>query len=197
MIRTATVLALSALALAACAPAPTYAPSGVPTSYASANDVSAPIITNDSYSPTIKVEAGGGKKTDASANSEIWGLYGRVTKKSGATVAYVQWGEVYADREWRFYNRASTNKGEVLSFETVERKVSKCYPRLGECTYSEAYNIMIPPSLLKTGATDGISFKVYSRNGQEKIVNVPAEIVGQFNGKLAEAQKMRVQSAAR
>lgn len=195
MKRIATIAVLAALA--GCAPPPSYNSSNVytgsvsPSRAATATDLSSPTIKNDPYKPSIEVRAEGAEKTDADLNAEIWGLYGKVDKKTGAVSTYVQWGEVYGDRAWRFYSSASTNKGESLSFTQVERNVSKCFPRLGQCTYSEVYNITIPQALLRSGAKDGISFKIFGKSGSERIVNIPADVVAQFNTKIAEASKMR------
>jgi hypothetical protein len=151
-----------------------------------------PSIVNDSYSPTIKVKTESGQRGGpASSGTEIYGLYATVDRKSGAVVSYVQWGEVYGDRSWRFYSRASTDKAEPLSVDQVDRSVGRCFPNLGECTYSEVYNIKIPEKLMKAGAADGIRFKIYGRNGDERIVMIPAMTVAPFNEKVAEAVKLR------
>lgn len=192
MLKYATVLVGFAL-LAACG-SPEYTSSSTggssPTAYR-AIDVSAPTIKNDTYSPDIKVKTGEAERGAAGygRGTEAWALFANVNKQSGAVVTYVQWVEVYWDKEWRFFSRASTNKGQPLSFDKVDRSVSRCSS--GSCIYSETYNIMMPAAELRSGAKDGISFKIYSKSGAERIINIPAEIVAQFNEKVAEAQKMR------
>lgn len=190
----ATIAALAAATLAACAPPPSsYSGStySSPSAGFRASDLSAPTIKDDSYSPNIQVRATGGERGSPGEGQgiELWGLFANINKQSGAVVTYVQWSDAYWDKEWRFYSRASTNKGQQLSFDTVDRTVSKC--SYGTCIYAETYNIMMPAAELRSGAKDGISFKIYSKTGVERVITIPAEIVAQFNEKVSEAQKMR------
>lgn len=186
--------AFAALTLAGCAPPPpSFIRDGayVASTEYRATDLAAPTIKNDSYSPNIQVRATGGERGSPGQGKgiELWGLFANINKQTGATVTYVQWSDAYWDSSWRFYSRASTNKGQSLSFDTVDRTVSKCSS--SGCIYSETYNIMMPAAELRSGAKDGVNFKIYGKNGDERVITIPAEIVSQFNEKVAEAQKMR------
>lgn len=152
-------------------------------------DPSDPTIERDQFSPVIKVVAKGGERSEGS-DSQIYGLYGAIDKKSGATTTYVQWGEVYGSTDWRFYVRASNDKAQPLSMKEVQRNVGRCFST-GRCVYTEVYNIMIPAADLKSGATEGASFKLYAKNGEQRIVKLPAELISKFNEKMAEAQRDR------
>ena len=153
------------------------------------SDPSSPTIKNDNYSPSIEVNTEPGER-GAPPNIEIFGLFGKVERSSGKATAYVQWNELYIDKEWRFYTRASSSKGQPYQFNQVGRDVSKC-DRYTGCIYSETYNIYLPPSDLRGGANEGISFKIYSKNGQERVVRLSPSLVTEFNEKMAEAAKMR------
>jgi hypothetical protein len=180
------------LALAACgSPSSTYnySSAGYTTAAAPKNsDPSGPVIKNDPYSPAIEVEMGGGKREGN--GTQIYGLYGAIEKKAGTTRTYVQWAEVYSGSEWRFYSRASNNQGAPLEFKQVDRKVASCSGR-GSCVYDETYNVYLTPTQLRQGAVDGLSFKIFGRNGDERIVSLPAAAVSAFNEKMAEAAKSR------
>lgn len=193
MLRLSTVT-FAVVVLAGCATPPSYSSSpsyGSSSTQYQESDLSPPTIKNDQYSPSIQVRSEGGKRGQVSQGKgvEIWGLFANVGRQSGAVVTYVQWGEVYWDKAWRFYSRASTNKGQSLSFDTVDRKVTRCSH--GTCVYSETYNIMLTSADMRAGAKDGISFKIYGREGDERVITIPASIVEQFNEKVVEAQKLR------
>jgi hypothetical protein len=146
-------------------------------------------IKADAYSPAIDVTCDPGERGSVPAGTEIYGLYGKIDRASGRSTTFVQWGEVYTDRDWRFFSRASNDKGQSLDFDKIDRKVSSC--SRGTCVYSETYNIYLSSADLRTGASQGISFKIYGRKGDERIVNLPADMVREFNSKLAEAMRQR------
>jgi hypothetical protein len=125
----------------------------------------------------------------AGKGTELFGLYAKINKASGAIVTYVQWSEVYWVQEWRFYSRASNSNGQSYSFDRVSRDVSKC--GRGTCIYSETYNIGIPAADLRAGAKDGVSFKIYGKNGDERVINLSPALIEEFNAKVAEAVKLR------
>ena len=138
------------LSAAGCYAPPSYQASSPSAGLPAVNsEPTTPTIKQDAYATSINVEARGGEQT-AGSTSQLFGLYGTINKKTGATVVYVQWAEIYAAPEWRFYSRASTNKGQELSMATVDRKVGNCH-RTGNCIYTETYNIMMPAADLKAG----------------------------------------------
>lgn len=153
----------------------------------SANPSSAS-IKNDNYSPTIDVQTEVVKR-GAPPNTEVYLLYGKIDRSSGKATAFVQWGEVYADKGWRFYSRASNSKGQSYELAQVSRNVSSC-SRSG-CVYSETYNIYLPQGDLRAGSKEGISFKIFGKNGDERIVSLSPSLIAEFNEKMAEAAKMR------
>lgn len=187
----ATIAASAAFVLVACEPMPSSYSGNSPSTAYRAVDLTTATIKNDSYSPTIQVKTDEAERgaPGYGRGTEAWALIAKIDKQTGAVVSYVQWLEVYWDKEWRFFSRASTNKGQSLSFDTVDRSVSKCSS--SGCIYSETYNIMMPAAELRSGAKDGINFKIYSKTGAERVISIPAEIVAQFNEKVVEAQKMR------
>ncbi len=148
-----------------------------------------PTIGFDSYSPTIDVRTEAGQRGQAPYGIEVLGLYAKINKSTGATVAYLQWSEAYTDSNWRFYNRASTDKAKPLSFDQVDRTVGRC--GAGTCVYSETYNIMLPLADLEAGTTDGLRLKIYGKSGEERIVVLPGFTIRPFMAKVAEAQAMR------
>jgi hypothetical protein len=72
----------------------------------------------------------------------------------------------------------------------VTRDVSSCSRYTG-CIYNETYNIYIPSADMQAGATSGVSFKIYSRGGLERVIDLPPDLIADFNAKMAEAAKMR------
>jgi hypothetical protein len=190
MTRFATAVGYLACLVGCAGGAPTsYSPNSASSSTYEQSQPYTPTIENDPYSPTIDVTTKAGQTGQAGPGIQISVLFAKIDKKSGAVVTGVQWGEVYIDSEWRFYSRASSSKGQAYTFSRVDNKVSKCSS--GTCVYSETDNIMIPAADHKSGAVDGISFKIYGRKGDERVVALPATLIEEFNAKVAEAVKMR------
>jgi hypothetical protein len=148
-----------------------------------------PWIKEDAYSPAIQVATNEGER-GGGYNVERYALFGLIDRKSGAARTYVQWAEIYVDKAWRFYYRASNNRGEPYEFKQVSRDVGSCSPYSG-CVYTEMYNVYIPAQDMKAGMNDGISFKIFGKSGEERIINLSAGLVAAFNEKMAEAAKMR------
>jgi len=44
---------------------------------------------------------------------------------------------------------------------------------------------------MQAGARDGVSFKIYGKSGQERIIDLPANLIANFNEKMVEAAKTR------
>lgn len=165
-------------------------PASVSTYVAPRNsDPTAPSIKNDRYSPTIDVKTEGGERGAHPTGVELYGLYAKIDRSTGKVTAYVQWSDVYTDRAWRFYNRASNDKGQRYDFDKVDRSVSSC--SYGTCVYAETYNIQIPQVDIRAGARNGVNFKIFSQTGQERVIQLSAELLREFVGKLDEAQKVR------
>ena len=179
------------LTLCGCAQPDPYRPYNAPSTPSYAGTPPPPTvpmnasIKSDPYSPTINVET---DVAETKGNgTQIFALAGQIDRKTRERTVFVQWGEVYSARAWRFYSRASDDTGTPLRFLQVSRKVSSCPG--GTCIYNETYNVYLTPAMIQRGASQGISFKVYSRNGDERIVNIPASTVAEFNSKMAEAAK--------
>jgi hypothetical protein len=183
------VAALACLAASGCYdPGSTYAGGGSSSSYTSQEPYS-PWIIEDAYSPAIKVATNAGER-GGGYNVEKYALFGLIDRKSGAARTYVQWAEIYVDKGWRFYYRASNDKGEPYEFSQVARDVGNCSPYSG-CVHTETYNIYIPARDMKAGAKDGISFKIFGKDGSERIINLNADLVAAFDEKMIDAAKMR------
>jgi len=190
--KTTTIAALAALVvLNGCtAPPPEYNRTSSSSAYFGSPGSPATVptnatIKNDQYSPTINVETDIARTTGN--GTQIFVLGGRIDRKSREKTAFVQWGEVYNAKAWRFYSRASDDTGTALRFVQVGRNVSSCSG--GTCVYSETYNVYLTPAMLQRGASSGISFKIYGRNADERIVNIPASTIAEFNAKMVEAAK--------
>lgn len=186
-----------AVALSACSPPPPRlaAVSATATSDAAepplAPDPHSPTIENDPYSISIDITTESATRRSPDL-SQVYNLLSKTHRKGDVTLAYVQWSAIYTDRTWRFYNRASNDKGQSYDFREVARDVHRCSS--SRCLYNETYNIVIPPADLRRGATEGIRFKIYARNGGDVLVEIPASLVSQFNKELAEVRKIRAGS---
>ena len=150
-------------------------------------DPSTVTIKQSAYATSIEVESDVGER--AGDGTTIYLLAGSIDKKTGAVRTFVQWGEIYTARDWRFYSRASTNKSEPLEFNEVSRKVSSC--SRGSCVYNEMYNVYFTPAQMRQAGSAGLDFKVFGRRGDERVVTIPAAVVADFNAKMVEAAKLR------
>jgi len=146
------------------------------------------VIVYDRFSPAIEVKMTPGKRGQAPDGTEIISLNGQIDRKTGSTLTWVSWTEVYTDRQWRFYSRASSDKGKALSMKEVDRSVHRCSS--GTCVYSETYSVMVPlPDLEAAMAGGGIKFKLYGKLGDERLVHLPAFSLKPFVGKVEEARQ--------
>lgn len=191
------LLLAAAVALSACSPPP---PRPAPGTTAAISDAAEPSLAPDPHSPriendpySISIDITTDSATRRSGDlSQVYNLLSKTHRKGDVTLVYVQWSAIYTARTWRFYNRASNDKGQSYDFRQVNRDVAGCPS--SRCVYNETYNIIIPPADLRRGATEGIRFKIYARNGGDVLVEIPASLVAQFNEKLAEVRKMRAGS---
>lgn len=187
------------VALSACSPPPPDS-AVVPAAAAGAArssdapDPHSPSIRNDPDSISIDVvtEPATRKSAGSTGLDEVYLLLSKTHRKGDATLVYVQWTAIYAAPASRSYNRASSDNARPYDFQELDRKVGHCGS--SGCVYGETYNITIPPADLKRGASEGIRFKIYARNGDDVVVQLPASLIAQFNEKLAEVQKMRTKS---
>lgn len=187
----ATLAAIAAVALAGCYD-DAHPSVSAPSSYRDYEPFAASIKADDPYATFIKVATEPGERGGAEVGAiETYGLYATIDKKTGSVVRYVQWSEVYSDRNWRFYSSAATNRGEALSFKEVDRSVNSCSPALGTCIYTEVYNIMMPAGVLADAAKNGLNFKVTGRRGDVRVLHISARTVQQFNDEVASAEKRR------
>lgn len=192
-VRALAVALLFAVPLSGCAlpPFPTERPQEPPDP----PDPQSPTIKNDPYSPTIKVVTEPGTHRN-NLGSEHHALNAMVSRSDGSAIAYVEL-EVHHTYSARASAlpplRASNDRAQP--YRVVELTPSWYCGRPDECDVQQIYRIQIPFADLKRGATEGIRFKVYglSRN-KDRIIEIPASLVVQFNEKLAEAQKMRSKS---
>lgn len=190
------ILFAAAVALSACSPPPPNS-AAVPAAAASAarpsdaSDPHSPSIRNDPDSISIDVVTKPATRKSAGLD-EVYLLLSKTHRKGDATLVYVQWTAVYAAHASRSYNRASGDNVRSYDFQELDRKVGHCGS--SGCVYGETYNITIPPADLKRGASEGIRLKIYARNGDEVVVQLPASLIAEFNAKLAEVQKMRTKS---
>lgn len=151
-------------------------------------DPTVPSIKEDKFSPFIKVETEVGRKQN-NKGSQMYSLNGAIDRKNGVTVTFVQWVEVYSAKEWRFYYRASDDSGTSLDFHKVARNVSSCTSGIG-CVYDEVYNIYFTPAQIKAAKTNGLLFKIYGKRSDERVVNIPANVVAEFDAKMIEARQL-------
>lgn len=180
------VILLAALVLAGCGK--TVPISADPDSAAGPQENSDPAcarINEDPASRFIDVEATGGVRNGD--GKQLYGVFGLVERKTGDVLSFVQWSEEYSANERRNYWRAA-DRGAALPFAEVGRKLSPCNGRTG-CAHTETFNIYFTPEQMKRAALEGLSFRISSRKGSERIVAIPANTIVGFNEKIAEAAR--------
>ena len=118
---------------------------------------------------------------------QLYGVFGLVERKTGDALSFVQWSEEYTANERRNYWRAA-DRGANLPFAEVGRKLSPCNGRTG-CAHAETFNIYFTAEQMKRAALEGLSFRISSRKGDERIVAIPANTIVGFNEKMAEAAR--------
>lgn len=183
---------LFAVPLSGCAlpPFPTHRPQEPPEP----PDPQSPTIRNDPYSPTLKVVTEPGTHRN-NLGREHHSLDAMVSRNDGSAIAYVEL-EVHRTRSaWASALpplRASNDRAQ--NYRVVEAPPSWYCGRPDECDVRQLYRIQIPFADLKRGATEGIRFKVYGlSSNKDRIIEIPASLIVQFNEKLAEARKLAAQ----
>jgi hypothetical protein len=140
-------------------------------------------VKSDPYKDSIEYQSGV-SKSGSLMDQDIWLLIAQKNRKTGRIIYYVQWANVYDADGWRFYSYANAEGGEKLEFEEVSRDVSNCGS--GTCIHDETYNIYLTPEKLSHGATSGISFKIFARDGTSKLVVIPGPVISALREKMGQ-----------
>jgi len=159
---------------------------GAPTS--PSVEISSPEIRTDKYSPTIDVVTKLAEKKRGPGDAEMYALVGKLDKETGEVRFYVEWAVVYTASSWRAYQGASDSNATPLVLRQVGRNVTGCRAK---CVYTEAYHVDFGINQMADALEKGLDFKLYAKDGDHRIVQIPADLVQQFMKKMAEAQKMR------
>ncbi len=85
--------------------------------------------------------------------------------------------------DWEFWDRAARqdrgHRSDPLDFISIAREVGGCSG--GGCTYTEAFGVAIPDSLLRANPA-GYSVTFYARSGREATVTLERAQIGQQLG---------------
>lgn len=91
-----------------------------------------------------------------------------IDKKSGVTTHQL-YVSMYYKSDWRFYNRATNERGEAVEFLEINRDVVTCAS--SPCLLSEVFGIKISEKELRT-AQGPIKFQASSKSGHKQIITV-------------------------
>ena len=154
-----------------CQTSSTYTSKSTYTSSMPSNDIN---VENDPYKKFTKYTSEAaifGLKYDRI----LWVLVGTKDRQTGSRNFYVQWVGAYRSNNWKYYVQASNNKAETLRFVVVDRDVVSCSGSF--CIYNETFNIYFTEDQIHEGASSGLIFKVFAKDGTEKPTVVPGSLV--------------------
>lgn len=137
-------------------------------------------VQDDSFRPYILFEYA--FQDEDSRGAVIYSLIATVDRKTKAKGFYLDWSEVYIDRDWRFYSGAGTSNAEQLPFSQLDRKVASC--RAGSCVYSEAYRIRLSEAQFRRGETTGLAVKVFSGRAPDRLTIISPHVFQEVAAKM-------------
>jgi len=90
----------------------------------------------------------------------------------------------YNDRSWRNYNSAISN-GIKLKVKSLEKEVSSCSMQVigYSCNYMETVGVSLPSGYLDN-SKDGVRFRISSKAGKSKSVNLSGKYVKAYLSRL-------------
>ena len=127
-------------------------------------------------------------------------LAARIDKKTGATVAFLEYEIVYTDEAKRGYQSARNTNADLLKIAVVKSRKFDCSKKTDSCLVDEILQIDLPVQGLKQAGPQGYPIKLFARSGPHVQIDIPAVWIANLFAKVdadnAIAAAPQPQSAA-